>query len=85
MLYRLERWVVNTRIGRLLGRFHHRVDRSITGMQPRQGRDGVWIYPLMEATVADTGLQELETYVSCRQNTVAQYILTRTTMDRFLV
>ena len=27
--------------------------------------------------MTETGLQEVETYVSCRQNTVAQYIVTR--------
>ena len=35
--------------------------------------------------MAEVGFQELETYVSCRQNTVAQYNATRPIMDMFLV
>ena len=35
--------------------------------------------------MTEAGLQEVETYVSCRQNTVAQYIATRPIMDLFLV
>ena len=31
--------------------------------------------------MADTGLQEVDTYVSLHQNTVAQYIATRPIMD----
>ena len=77
MLYRLETWVMTPRIGRVLGGFHHRVARRLTGQHPRRGQDGGWVYlPLAEA-MAETGLQEVETYVSRRQNTVA----TRPIMD----
>ena len=31
--------------------------------------------------MAEAGLQKVETYVSCRQNTVAKYIAARTIMD----
>ena len=31
--------------------------------------------------MAEAGLQEVETYVSCHQNTVAQYIATKPIMD----
>ena len=31
--------------------------------------------------MAEAGFQEVETYVSCHQNTVAQYIATRSIMD----
>ena len=34
MLYRLETWFITPHIGRFLGRFHHRVDRRLTGRQP---------------------------------------------------
>ena len=34
--------------------------------------------------MAEAGLQEVETYVSRRQNTLAQYITTRPIMDLFL-
>ena len=31
--------------------------------------------------MVEVGLQDMETYVSCRQNNVAQYIVTRTIID----
>ena len=37
--------------------------------------------PPMEDTMAEAGLQEVEMYISCLQNTVAQYIKTRPIMD----
>ena len=49
------------------------------------GMDGTWVYtPLaeaMEEAMVEAGLQEVETYIACRQNTVAQYIVTRPIMD----
>ena len=55
---------MNPHIGRVLGGFHHRVDRRLTGRQTWQGRDGVWTYPPLEDAMAEAGLQEVETYVS---------------------
>ena len=66
---------------RVLGRLHHRVDRRLMGWQPRKGQDIGCFYPPLEDAMAEAGLQELETYVSCFQNTVAQYIVTRPIMD----
>ena len=66
---------------RVLARFHHRVARRLTGRQPRKGRCGGWFYPPLEDVMAEAGLQVIDTYVSGRQNTVAQYIETRPTMD----
>ena len=68
-------------IGRVLGRYHHRVACRLAGRQPRRGREGVWTYPLLEYAMEEAGLKEVETYVSCRQNTVAQFIVTRPIMD----
>ena len=45
-----------------------------------RGRDGVWVYPPLEDAMAETGLQEVDTYVSRHQNTVAQFIATSTIM-----
>ena len=53
----------------------------MTRRKPRQGRDGVLVYPPLEDAMAEAGLQEVETYVSRRQNTVAQFIATRPIMD----
>ena len=56
-------------IGRLLGGFHHKVARRLTGRQPRLGRDGLWIYPPLEDAIVEAGLHEVETYVSRCKNT----------------
>ena len=56
----------------------------LTGRQPCKGRDRGWFYAPLEDAVAEAGLQEVETYFSCRQNTVAKYIATRPIMDLFL-
>ena len=55
---------------RLLGGFHNRVTCRLTGRQPRKGRYAGWVYPPMEDYMVKVGLQEVETYVSLRQNTV---------------
>ena len=76
-LYGSETWVMTPYIGRVLGVFHHRLAHRLTGRQPWRGRDGVWIYPPLEDAMAEAGLQEVDTYVSRCQNTVAQFIATR--------
>ena len=70
---------------RVLGGFQHRESRRLTGRKPQKGRDGGWVYPPLEDAKAEAGLQEVETYISRRQNTVAQYIATRPIMDLCLV
>ena len=46
-------------IGRVWGRFHHRVDRSLTGRQPWRGRDRVWVYPVLKDAMVEAVSQEL--------------------------
>ena len=65
---------------RVLGGFHHRVACRLTGRQPWKGQDRGWVYPPMEDAMADTGFQELETYVYYHHNTSAKYISTRPIM-----
>ena len=65
----------------VLGAFQHRVSRGLTGRQLRKGQDRGWVYPLLEDAMVEEGLQEVETYVSQLQSTVAQYIATRPIMD----
>ena len=81
IIYHRKTWVATPQIGRVLGGFHHRMALRITGKQPRQVRDGVWLYPLLEDAMAEAGLQEVETYVYRLQNTVRQFIATRPNMD----
>ena len=53
LLYRSKTWVMTPQIGRVLGVFHHWVVRRLTGRQPWQGRDRVWVYPLIYGAVAE--------------------------------
>ena len=59
-------------IGRTLVGFHHRVAHRLTGHQPRNGLDGMWVYPPLAEVIVEAGLHEVETYVSRCQNTVSQ-------------
>ena len=81
MFYGSEMWVITPHIGRVLVGFHHRVAHKMKGGQPRKGRDGVWIYPLLEEAMAETELQGVDTYVSCQQKKSEQFIVSRPIMD----
>ena len=48
----------------------------MTEWQLWKGWYGSWFYPPLTDVMAEVGLKEMETYVSGRQNTVAQYIAT---------
>ena len=56
ILYRSEKWVMKPHIGKVWGRFHHRVAHRLTGRKPRRRRDGVWVYPLLKAAMGEAGL-----------------------------
>ena len=45
LLFDSETWVMNPRIGRTLGRFHHRVAHHLAGMKPKQYMGGAVIIP----------------------------------------
>ena len=85
LLYGSETWVLTPHMQRVLGGDHHRVSHRLMRKQPQKVQDGGWLYPPLEDVMADAGLQEVETYVSHHQNTVAQYIATRPIMDLCLV
>ena len=81
IIYRSENWVMTLRIGIILGILHHRVAHKIMGRQPQRVRKILWVYPPLEDAMAEAGLQEVDTYISYRQNKVAQFIVTRPIMD----
>ena len=81
LIYGSETWVLMPRMKRVLGGFHYRGPRRLTGQQPQKGREGGWVYPPCEDAMAEVGLHEVDTYIYHHQNTVAQYILTRPIID----
>ena len=78
-------WVVSTNIERTLGGFHNRVVWRLTGRMPQRNLDGTWMYPSLDESMLEAGVQEVETYVACRQNTAVIFIETRPIMDLCLV
>ena len=85
LLYGSKTWGVPPYIGRTLCGFRHRVACRLTVWKPQRGLDGRWVYPLLVEVIAESGLQEVETYISCCQNTVALYIATKPIMTLCLV
>ena len=64
IMYRSETWVMATHIGRFWGGFHHRVACRLTGKKHPRGRDGIWVYPPLEAAMEEAGLQLVDTCLS---------------------
>ena len=52
--------------------------------QQRRRDDGIWKYLPLEEAIKEVGLEEIEMYISRRQNTVALYIATRHIFDMCL-
>ena len=61
-----------------LDAFQVRVARRLTGRMPRRGRYGKWRYLLLTGATKDAGIVRARTSVLRRQNTVAQFVATRT-------
>ena len=80
LMYGSDTWVMKLRIGRVLGRFQHRVACKITGQKHWRGRDGRWVYPPLAEDMDEVGLQEVDTYFSRSQNIASQFIVTRPIM-----
>ena len=68
-----------------LGRLPPQGGPQTYGRKPWRGMDGTWLYPpvveAMAEVMAEAGLPEVETYVACRHNTYAQYIVVGPIMD----
>ena len=81
LLFGSDVWALIPCIDRSLGSFQNRVARWITRSNIRRKLDGVWEYPMMASAIEETGFEDIGVYIQKRQNTVAQYILTRLVMD----
>ena len=69
-------------MGRVLGGFQDQVARRLTGRLLRQKTDGKWEYTSAAAAAREeAGFQTMQEYIRRRQNTVAQYIATRSMLD----
>ena len=75
LLFGAETWVITSRMERALGSFQHRVTRRLIGRHMR--RQGDW------RLVGGNGgvFEGICKYITRRQNTVTQYIETRSIME----
>ena len=81
LLFGAETWVLTPRIDRYLDSFQHRAARRNTGRQLRRRGDGIWKYPPLAEAMGEAGFKGIRKSVTSRQNTVAQYIVTRPILD----
>ena len=81
ILYESEILILTPYMKMVLGRLHHRVEHRLTGPKTWKRRDVGWVYPPLEDTMAESGLQEVDTYVSRLHNTVAQFTVTSPIVD----
>ena len=77
--------MMTPRIERTLGRFHHRFDCRLFGMQPNQDIEGIWEYPPLDAEMVAMGLEDVEAHVFIHQNTINHYIATCPVLEICLV
>ena len=77
LLFGAETWVLTRKMESALDAFQVRVARRLTGMHPRRGRDGKWLYPSLAGDLKEVGVVRVRTLILRRQNTVAQFIVTR--------
>ena len=77
LLFGSETWVVTPQMLQALSAFHNRVARRIANKLPQRQRDGSWTYPPLSEALKDAGLYSLQTYISRRQNTIAEWVATR--------
>ena len=71
-----ETWEVTPWLEKALACFHHQTVRRMSGMGPIRQVDRTWVYTLIGAALVTVVLYEVRVYIACRQNTVAQYIVT---------
>ena len=83
LLFGAETWVVTPKIERAMSPFLHGAARRLTGRQARREKNGEWHYPSLEGAMKEAGLTDIRTSILRRQNTVAQYIVTRPLLDLY--
>ena len=81
LLFRLETWVVTHRMVNSLAGFQDQVARRLTGRLARRKPDGKWTYTLVTTARVESGLLTMEDNTRRLQNTVTQYIATRSLLD----
>ena len=84
LLYHSESWVATGLMLRVLGGFHHRSDRRITGMTVTRGAVGEWEYPPVMAALESAGPHPIMEYNRKRQATIAENVACRPIYELYL-
>jgi len=77
LLYGSETWVLPASEMKALEGFHVASARILTGMRPKQQRDGTWKYPKSEAVLKAANLRTIGEYIAIRRSTIARKIAER--------
>ena len=73
LLYGSETWVLNGTMKNKLKTFHHRIIRSICGCYPEIDKEnGLYKYPSITNAMNEIGMEELDTYINKRRNTLIE-------------
>ena len=75
LLFGAETWVIDPRMERALISFQHSFAQRLTRNQPRRRGVGSREYPSSEEAMVEADFEGIRTYITRRQNTVAQYIV----------
>ena len=81
LLFGEETWVITPRMEQALSSFQHSIARRLTRRHTSRRGGGSWEYPSLEEAMLEAGFEGIGTYITRRQNTVAQYIATGPILD----
>ena len=66
---------------RALEGFHVAAARVLTGMRPKQAKDGTWKYPHTQEVLKKAGLHTISEYIGQRRTNIARKIRMRPVME----
>ena len=74
LLYGSETWCLPQAELRALEGFHVAAARVLTGMRPKQARDGTWKYPHTQEVLKKAGLHTIRDYIGQRRANIARKV-----------
>ena len=77
LLYGSETWCLPHAEMKALEGFHVAAARILTGMRPKQKRDGSWVYPHSADVLRKAGLHSISDYIGQRRSHIARKIAAR--------
>ena len=82
-LFGAKTWLLTPRMERALSRFYHRVVQRLIRREKSSRGGGSWEYPPLEAAMEEARFEDIRTYVTRSQNTVAKLIVTQPILDLY--